>query len=62
MKTYKHIAHIAEAKRITLDEIERRAKLKKGTIEEWKSRKPTLPEVMRTAGALRMDISDFLPL
>jgi len=59
-KIYDRIAYIAEAKHMTIKEVEMAARLPFGTIEGWKTRKPYLGEVFKVQEALGLEISDLV--
>ena len=59
-KLYTNITRIAEAKRMTISEVEQAAGLEQGEIEKWKKYTPNLDAIFKVQAALHVDLTDLV--
>lgn len=60
MTLYEKVTAIREKQGISQSELERKANLSKGTITNWKNRKPNTTSIEKVANALGYDVAYFL--
>ena len=60
MSVYEKVTFLREKIGISQSELERKAGLSKGTITNWKNRKPNITSIEKVAIALGYDVSYFI--
>lgn len=60
MTIYEKVTAIREKIGISQSELERKANLSKGTITNWKNRKPNMSSIEKVAVALGYDVAYFI--
>lgn len=57
---YNNVEALAKKKNISLAEVERKAKLSKGSIIKWKTASPTIKSLSAVAKVLDVNVNDLL--
>lgn len=60
MSIYEKVTNLRENLGMSQSELERKANLSKGTITNWKNRKPNMTSLEKVANALGCDITYFI--
>jgi transcriptional regulator with XRE-family HTH domain len=60
MTIYEKVTALREKQGISQSELERKADLSKGTITNWKNRKPNMTSLEKVAKALGCDVTYFM--
>lgn len=57
---YDNVKAIADKKKISISELEKKAKLGNGTVGSWRDSSPTLENLFKVANALNVSVSTLL--
>ncbi len=60
MTLYEKVTFLREKQGISQSELERKANLSKGTITNWKNRKPNITSIEKVSSALGYDVTYFI--
>ena len=60
MTLYEKVTTLREKQGLSQSELERKADLSKGTITNWKNRKPNMKSIEKVANALGYDVAYFI--
>lgn len=60
MTIYEKVTMLREKQGLSQSELERKANLSKGTITNWKNRKPNMTSIEKVANALGYDVAYFI--
>lgn len=57
---YDNVKFLADKQKISIAELEKKAKLGNGTVGSWRDSSPTIENLLKVAGALNVNVSALL--